>query len=68
LEDLVLNVLKRTVEELEAEIQLLAAGKRSISDIKDGRIVDVSRDVLLQNEVFRDRISELISKLTAHSR
>jgi hypothetical protein len=66
LEDLVLNVLKRTVEELEAEIQLLAAGRRSISDIKDGRIVDASRDTLVQKRVFRDRISELLSRLEAH--
>jgi hypothetical protein len=65
LEDLVLNVLKRTVEELEVEIQLLAAGRRSISDIKDGRIVDASRETLVQKRVFRDRISELISKLEA---
>ena len=60
-----LNVLKRTVEELEVEIQLLAAGRRSISDIKDGRIVDASRETLVQKRVFRDRISELISKLEA---
>jgi hypothetical protein len=63
LDDLTLTVLKRTVEELEGEIELLAAGRRSISDIKDGRIVDVSREMLMEKKVFRDRISALISKL-----
>jgi hypothetical protein len=60
-----LTVLKRTVEELAAEIELLAAGRRSISDIKDGKIVDVSQEMLIERKVFRDRISKLISKLEA---
>jgi hypothetical protein len=65
LDDLILSVLKRAVEELDAEIQLLTTGRRAISDIKDGRIVDASRETLSLKRVFRDRLSDLISKLEA---
>jgi hypothetical protein len=63
LQDLVLSVLERAVEELESEIRLLAAGQRAISDVRDGRIVDVSQETLLQKRVYRDRLSKLIEKL-----
>jgi hypothetical protein len=65
LEDQVLSVLKRVVEELDAEIQLLATGRRAVSDIRDGKIVDTSPETLSQKQVFRGRLSELISKLEA---
>jgi hypothetical protein len=60
-----LVVLKRTVEELETEIKLLTAGQRAISDIRDGKIVDTSQETLLHKRVYRDRLSEFISKLEA---
>ena len=65
LEDLVFEVLKRMVEELDTEIQLLAAGRRAISDVKDGKIVDTSQETLFQKRIYRERLSEFISKLEA---
>jgi hypothetical protein len=65
LADLVLVVLKRTVEELETEIQLLATGRRAIFDVREGKIVDTSQETLSQKRVYRDRLSEFISKLEA---
>lgn len=55
--------LKRAVEELQAEVQLLESGRRAILDIRGGRIIDVSRDVLSEKQVYAKRLSELISKL-----
>jgi hypothetical protein len=63
LERLALEAIKRMVEELETEIQLLATGRRMICEINDGKIVDASREALIQKEVFRDRLSDLVSKL-----
>ena len=65
MENLVLVVLKRMVEELETEIQLLTTGRRAISDIRDGKIVDTSQVTLSAKRVYRDRLSEFISKLEA---
>ena len=65
MENLVLVVLRRTVEELETEIQLLTAGQRAIFDIRGGKIVDSSQETLSQKRVYRDRLSEFISKLEA---
>ena len=65
LETLVLDVLKRVIEELETEIQLLETGNRAIADIKAGRIVDASREALSEKRVHRDRVSELVSRLEA---
>ena len=65
MENLVLVVLKRAVEELETEIQLLTTGRRAICDIRDGKIVDTSQELLSQKRVYRDRLSEFVSKLEA---
>ena len=65
MENLVLVVLKRAVEELENEIQLLTTGRRAISDIREGKIVDASQETLLHKRVYRDRLREFISKLEA---
>jgi hypothetical protein len=65
LESLALEAVKRMVEELEIEIQFLAAGRRTICEIKDGKIVDVTLETLVQKKVFRERLSDLISKLQA---
>jgi hypothetical protein len=50
---------------LELEVRLLESGRRAILDIRNGRIVDVSRDVLSEKQVYAKRLSELISKLNA---
>ena len=68
MEDLVLDVLKRVVEELETEIHLLASGHRMIAEITDGRIVDASREALSQKRVYKERISDLISQIEAARR
>jgi hypothetical protein len=65
LEDQILSVLKRVVEELDAEILSLASGRRAILDVKGGKIVVTSQETLLEKQVFKDRISELISRLEA---
>ena len=65
METLVLDVLKRVIEELGTEIQLLETGNRAIADIKAGRIVDASREALSEKRVHRDRVSELVSRLEA---
>ena len=65
METLVLDVLKRVIEELGTEIQLLETGNRAVADIKAGRIVDVSRETLLEKRVHRDRLSELVTRLAA---
>ena len=67
MEALVLDVLKRVVEELETEIRLLATGQKAILDISDGRIVDTSRETLSQKRVYKERLSGLISQLEATS-
>jgi hypothetical protein len=58
-----LSVLKRAIEELDAEVQLLDTGRRMICDIDGGRIADVSKDMLVQKRVFRERLAGLISEL-----
>jgi hypothetical protein len=65
LESLALEAIKRMVEELEIEVQLLAAGRRMICEIKDGKIVDATYETLVQKKVFWERLSDLISKLQA---
>jgi hypothetical protein len=65
LESLALEAVKRMVEELEIEIQFLATGRRIICEIKDGKIVDSTYETLVQKKVFRERLSDLISKLQA---
>jgi len=65
LEDQILSVLKRVVEELDAEILSLASGRRAIFDVKSGKIVVTSQETLLEKQVFKDRLSELISRLEA---
>jgi len=65
LESLALEAVKRMVEELGDEIQLLATGRRMICEIKDGKIVDASHETLVQKKVYRERLSDLISKLQA---
>jgi hypothetical protein len=67
MEALVLDVLKRVVEELETEIRLLAAGQRAILDVSGGKIVDTSRETLSQKRVYKERLSGLISQLEASS-
>jgi hypothetical protein len=63
-----LDVLKRVVEELETEIHLLTTGRRMISEVQDGKILDASQETLSQKRVYKERISELISKLEAARR
>ena len=65
MEDQILSVLKRVVEELDAEILSLASGRRAIFDVKGGKIVVTSQETLLEKQVFKDRLSELISRLEA---
>jgi hypothetical protein len=65
LESLALEAVRRMVEELEIEIQFLATGRRMICEIKEGKIVDVSHETLVEKKVFRERLSGLISKLQA---
>jgi hypothetical protein len=65
LESLALEAVRRMVEELEIEIQFLATGRRMTCEIKDGKIVDVSHETLVEKKVFRERLSDLISKLQA---
>ena len=65
MERLTVEAVKRTIEEFGNEIHLLSAGRWMISEIREGKIVDVSNEILVQKRVFRDRLSELISKLDA---
>jgi hypothetical protein len=65
LESLALEAIKRMVEELEIEVQLLGTGRRMICEIKDGKIVDATYETLVQKKVFWERLSGLISKLQA---
>jgi hypothetical protein len=65
MERLMLEAVKRMIEEFETEIHLLSTGRRMISEIRDGKIVDASNEILVQKRVFRDRLSELISKFDA---
>jgi hypothetical protein len=65
LDNIALEGLKRAVEEFEIEIQLLESGRRAILDIKDGRIAEVSRELLSEKRVYAKRLSDLISKLDA---
>jgi hypothetical protein len=60
-----LSVLKRVIEELDAEILSLASGTRAIFDVKGGKIVVTSQETLLEKRVFKDRLSELISRIEA---
>ena len=65
MESLALEAIKRMVEELGIEVQLLATGRRMICEIKDGKIVDATYETLMQKKVFWERLSDLISKLQA---
>ena len=66
-EDFVLSILKRAVEEMETEIQLLATRRRAIIDVNDGKLVDASQETLLLKRVYRDRLSELVTRLESPS-
>lgn len=65
MESLALEAIKRMVEELGIEVQLLATGRRMICEIKDGKIGDATYETLVQKKVFWERLSDLISKLQA---
>jgi hypothetical protein len=65
LDKISIEALKRAAQELELEIQLLGSGQRAILDIKDGKILEVSRDVLLEKRVHGERLSGLVAKLEA---
>jgi hypothetical protein len=47
MERLMLEAVKRMIEEFETEIHLPSTGRRMISEIRDAKLVDASNEILV---------------------